>query len=280
MSADNNNDGFGAFNELNEDEQFLNSGLVRYFRSWPASENEEINCIEITVFSTLVQLADKIGSKDKFDQEYIKRKKVAPFWPRALKLWIEEIENDFLGYKEESATDYNGLSGGGRRLTRPALARAYSAIEAGKDQDLREYTELLVHFKNPQDRWFNNRALTEIGLGVALAYGLRRLKDELDDLNAEEETGKGPGIRIAQKLQWTGTPSEFGRYILQLKGNGYLTLPYKSHKKNAEYLLTIWDVRNDRGEPTTEATLAKEINPQSNSLSPDKDNLWKRDRTK
>lgn len=69
----------------------------------------------------------------------------------------------------------------------------------------------------------------------------------------------------AEKLQWLGTPAQFGYVLLELAKKGYIKIPQTggqdSFRKFAAYCNQLFDI------DTTIANLEKELNPKSNSLT-------------
>jgi hypothetical protein len=72
-----------------------------------------------------------------------------------------------------------------------------------------------------------------------------------------------------EKLQWKGSPAEFGFLFMQLFENGWVTKPTKSYAKDGEILLNYFELE------TTVATLEKELNPNVYSLTINKENIFK-----
>ncbi len=64
------------------------------------------------------------------------------------------------------------------------------------------------------------------------------------------------------KVKFKGSVSEFGYMIYQFTENGFIQKPSNSYLKDAEYYLSIYEIS------TTTATLAKELNINTNSLIP------------
>lgn len=71
---------------------------------------------------------------------------------------------------------------------------------------------------------------------------------------------------LKKKLEWKGTPAQFGFFIIELIGKGYLEKPTGSYKKDAKLYLDFFDIKAD-DTPTTEGTIAKEISSTTNSIS-------------
>lgn len=88
------------------------------------------------------------------------------------------------------------------------------------------------------------------------------------------ENTNEPGIEIKvepiqplpKKLKWLGTPAQFGHLIIELIGKGYLDKPTISFNKDAEFYLSIFDIKTKNGK-TTIGNMANEINENKNSLS-------------
>lgn len=78
-----------------------------------------------------------------------------------------------------------------------------------------------------------------------------------------------------KKIKWLGTPSQFGFIMERLITNGFIENPYpKSFEKNATNFLQMFEIQGLKGE-TTIGTLTKELSPQGNSLTMDKQRLFR-----
>ncbi len=83
-------------------------------------------------------------------------------------------------------------------------------------------------------------------------------RKNLDEEKTSDEANKNP---ITQKLQWQGTPAEFGFIIdLLIQGN-YLEKPTSSFLKDANFYLKHFNIN------TTVGTLSKEVSEKTNSIS-------------
>lgn len=94
------------------------------------------------------------------------------------------------------------------------------------------------------------------------------------DLQEPDILQKQDGNFKGKKLVWKGTPAQFGFIIIELIGKGYLERPTGSFSRDAEFFLSLFDIRV-KGNPTTTGTIAKELNDKENSLSPKNASLLK-----
>lgn len=76
-----------------------------------------------------------------------------------------------------------------------------------------------------------------------------------------EKTTDTPPTGTNVKLKWLGTVSQFGFIINELIGKGYIEKPTSSFPKDAKVYLSHFDIN------TTEGSLIKEINENSNSIA-------------
>jgi hypothetical protein len=75
-----------------------------------------------------------------------------------------------------------------------------------------------------------------------------------------------PLTPLPKQLNWKGTPAQFGFIINELIGKGYLERPTSSFNKDAQFYLSIFDIKTTNGK-TTIGNLANEINENKNSFS-------------
>ena len=71
------------------------------------------------------------------------------------------------------------------------------------------------------------------------------------------------------KLKWNGTPSQFGFILQELIGKGWIERPTNSHKKDAEFIMQLFEIN------TTIGNLENEINPNKNSLTSNNSMMFK-----
>lgn len=89
------------------------------------------------------------------------------------------------------------------------------------------------------------------------------------DNNESDELNEIISLAINDRIKWKGKPSQFGFFVLELIGKGWIELPTKSHNKSAEFLLKLFDVDTSKG------NLSKEINIDRNSLTIDSQGIFK-----
>lgn len=129
--------------------------------------------------------------------------------------------------------------------------------------------------ENKPDVWYWDNIGADLYQGVLLAEYEQFLKEQatnksnaITENKVEVKASFDNPARTKTKLVWKGTPAQFGFVMAELIGKGYLEQPAGSHNQTAEILLQIFDVASpSTGKATTKGTLAKEINPNSNSLS-------------
>ena len=113
--------------------------------------------------------------------------------------------------------------------------------------------------------------LHDFSRGIAKSMYLQELKNKrkeyAEHATATEQvyndTSNTSEISDLQKLEWLGTPAQFGFIIQELIGKGYIARPTSSFARDAIILLSHFNIE------TTPGTLAKEINSVSSSLSTD-----------
>ncbi len=185
-----------------------------------------------------------------------------------LKLWIEEIDTELIGFKEVPS-----ISGTRSHLARPTVYSAYSDITAGKNKVLHEYVDkLVIPLKRSTEKHFDSDKANDLAKVAALAYKFPELKTELASF---EKGGKHIAERKADP-EWS--LSQLGLIISELHGKGYIEFPTaKSLNQIAQVVVSIFDTRNNEGEikALSISTLAKEINPRANSISVDNAVRWK-----
>ena len=87
-----------------------------------------------------------------------------------------------------------------------------------------------------------------------------RIKEKIQNLKEM----KTKPIKSSVKLQWKGSPAQFGYLMLELAQQGYIEIPSTSgeasYRKYATICYKLFEL------DTTEANLIKEMNPNTNSL--------------
>lgn len=86
------------------------------------------------------------------------------------------------------------------------------------------------------------------------------------DLQEPDILQKQDGNFKGKKLVWKGTPAQFGHFIIELIGKGYLEKPTGSYQKDAKFYLDIFDIKVNEKQ-TTVGSIEKEISHKTNSLS-------------
>lgn len=146
-----------------------------------------------------------------------------------------------------------------------------SVLEEGLNEIIDQLTngidDLEINFdtsttKDVCDYLFKYWIVKEVELIISNVDLLRYLENRVKDFDLPNEYLQP---KFA-KLKWKGTPAQFGFLIIELIGKGYLEKPTSSYSKDANLYLDIFDIRV-KDKLTTVATIAKEINDLSNSLS-------------
>jgi hypothetical protein len=99
--------------------------------------------------------------------------------------------------------------------------------------------------------------------GYCVAYKVD-ISDCIDISKSIERNALHNTLQQPFKLKWIGTPAQFGFFIQELIGKGYLAKPTKSYAKDAEVYLSCFEIS------AKQSTIEKEISPADaqNSLSP------------
>lgn len=97
------------------------------------------------------------------------------------------------------------------------------------------------------------------------------LEEQLLILEEEKKNPKNKGKIQLEKIKWTGKPSQLGYIVSQLAKHSFIELPTTRGEGSiaglAKLFYQYFDVRNDKGEPTTLENLIKEFNAEKNTLS-------------
>ncbi len=90
-------------------------------------------------------------------------------------------------------------------------------------------------------------------------------KKFIESLNPKPDTNLS---KSGTKLNWLGTPSQFGHVLLELANKGFIELPSTNAQGSySRYAKVCWDMFEFKNKTTLE-NLQKEMNPDKNTLSP------------
>ncbi len=123
------------------------------------------------------------------------------------------------------------------------------------------YTHLLLYTTEDGNKEANLYLLEHIGFAVALAYFLPKLKNELKREQQNDTSNSSIYVQPPkQKMNWKGTPAQFGFFINLFIQGEYLEKPTGSFEKDALFYLEHFNIE------TTKGTLAKELSEFTNSI--------------
>lgn len=223
---------------------------------------------DINLFTTATEIEAKLKGSEEFKKKLDLFLKTSDDLETALRRAIDDLNNMLLS---------PNLS--------PTTKMVYTDTSSGRDRPLLEYIGGIFdeHFAflklhnlefpgikaSRVDPVFKLNALAgvvNISRGVAIKFIMQEWKKQLDKINRENpfDQDKLPELKpLPYKWPWRGTPAQLGFFIIELNGKGFADRPTRSYIKDAEFYLSIFEI------DTTVENLANEINPKSNSLSPD-----------
>jgi hypothetical protein len=206
--------------------------LMEEYKKHPTSfENNSIltlneylksNFKDIDVNSTIMELAVAMNWENKFQQDYDTRKKFAPNWQNALKLWIDDIENRI------SENNFNLIDTEYYNRNFCLIATIFNKVSGGIIEPISNYDTYLTYDNGSKKNAFCFQIYTylfdAIMEGVIYAFKLTTLKDEYLNILIAKNNNKTDTLQHhnALPIKWLKNSVLLAYLINELKRSGFI----------------------------------------------------------
>jgi hypothetical protein len=197
---------------------------------------------EIDINTDIMTFAKKFEYEKKFEDTYIQKKIIAPFWEIALESWIEDLQN-ISYYNLAPFVYYNDISRGENKPLHNYINFIVKPIYEEKSyNDFLSESEIIGYE-------IIDEIVNSIVEGVICAKYLKKLTNELNELHKKEEiiieVAKDitPLNKEIEPIVWTGDNVLLGYLIQWLKDEGFIK------KKSARDTLIKNHFVDENGKP-------------------------------